>query len=148
MVLYWVIKVLRTKEAQLPPCAKLQIDRQTAVTVRTIKNLIVPPECKDSIMHNLLSSSVISISVQSNYYPADHLPPGEVTVLSPCSCWCLVPHASHIPSPHLVDTRCSWIISQTGESVFPLQLNLNLCYISFNSDTSRHVQAIFAQIFL
>lgn len=139
--LYWVIKVLRTQEALI-----LLLDLQTAVTVKAIMNWNVPAEWKDSILHNLLNSYLHKFAEQllSRRSPA----PGEVTGLSPCSCWCLAPHASQIPSPHLLHTRCSWIISQTGESLLPLQLNLDLCYISSNSGTSRHVQAIFAQVLL
>lgn len=100
-------------------------------------------------MHNLLNSWESSPQVcRATIIPQIACPPREVTVLSPCSCWCLAPHASHIPSPHLDDTRCSWIISHTGESSFPLQLHLDLCYISSNSIQSIHVHAIFAQIFL
>lgn len=87
---------------------------------------------------------VISTSMQGNDYPTDRLPPGGVTILSPCSYWCLAPHASHIPSPHLDASRCSWIISHTGESLFPLQLHLDLCCISSNSNTSEHVHPVFA----
>lgn len=77
--------------------------------------------------------------------------PGEVTVLSPCSCCCLEQHASSILSKHLDDARCSGIISQTGESLSPLQMSLNMCYIPPTPPLIQRLQGNvctgFAQIF-
>ncbi len=74
--------------------------------------------------------------------------PGEVTVLSPCSCWYLAPLASHISSLHLDGTRCSWIISHTGESCFPFAAEPQIALHFFQFRHIKTCATTSAQIFL
>lgn len=111
MVLCRGANVLWTMEALLQPYAHLLIDLQICNNSQSpLRIKLFPPNEKTQQCRHSSNSHECSTD------PTDRLIPGEVTLLSPCSCRCLAPHASHIPSPHL-DTRCSWIISPTGESL-------------------------------
>lgn len=130
--------VLWTMEALLQPYAHLLIYLQICNNSQSPLRIKLFPPNEKTLQCRRSSNS-------QECYPADRPPtPQEVTLLSPCCCRCLAPHASHIPSPHL-DTRCSWIISHTGESLltFSFPSHLDSCFTSPIFDTSRHSLTIF-----